>query len=270
MKEIPKLALVTGASSGIGKALCYLLAEKGINLMVVARREEPLHQLKQELSEISVQIISADLSNKNDRQHLIKEIHRHAPELVINNAGFGLYGECLTYSTREQLNLLEVNGMAVLELSLEAARTLISKGKKGVIFNISSAAGFQIGPNMAVYSASKTFVNYFSQALDIEVKNKGIRVMAICPGMVETHFTERAGGPPQNASKIGVMTPEFVAHEIWKQIQAEDPIRIIDWKYRLLTFFSFILPTSWSADIIKNNIAKRINPRQFINIESPE
>lgn len=268
MKHSHTLALVTGASSGIGKALCYMLAAKGVNLMIVARHAEPLEELKREIKDVSVQVIVADLSDKNDRQRLVKEIHQQVPDLVINNAGFGLYGECLTYTTDEQLNILEVNGKAVLELSLEGARTLITKGKRGVIFNLSSAAGFQIGPNMAVYSASKTFVNYFSQALDIEVKSHGVRVMTICPGMVETHFSERAGGHVQDASKdMGVMTPEFVAHEIWKQIEADDPIRIVDWKYRLMTFFSFLLPTSWSADIIKNSIAKRILPRKFIATE---
>jgi uncharacterized protein len=257
------LALVTGATSGIGKATCELLAQKGYDLVITGRKQEELHLLKEYLSRHTyVESLPVDLNQCHDRQHLISLLRERAPDLVINNAGFGLYGEALTYSTKEQIGILEVNGMAVLELTLEAARALASKEKKGVILNVSSAAGFQIFPNMAVYAASKAFVNHFSQAFDLEVKRYGIRVLTLCPGMVATEFQKRAGAI--SAQDLRAMTPSFVAEHIWKQINRLDSLSIIDWKYRLLTFLSSFIPMRCIAAVEQRIIAKRIAPRTLI------
>lgn len=272
MRMHPTLALVTGASSGIGKALCYLLAEKKINLILSSRQSGPLELLRQELqSKVLIEIIQADLSKRDERQSLIQAMQLRGPDLVINNAGFGLYGECLTYPTDAQMNILEVNGAAALELSLEAARLLISEKRQGTIVNISSAAAFHIFPEMAVYAASKAFVNSFSQALNIELKPHGVCILTICPGMVETRFRERAGGLPQTESeKIGVMSPEFVAQEVWHQIQSQDSLRVIDWKYRFINLLSSFFPTHWRAAFLKKTINKRILPRKFISSKKDE
>jgi short-subunit dehydrogenase len=260
------LALITGATSGIGKATCELFAQKGLNLIVTGRNEKELQHLQETLSkQVNVQIVQADLSVDEGRRRLIDILHAQAPDLVINNAGFGFYGGALTYPTEEQVNILEVNGRALLELTLEAARTLISLNKKGVILNIASGAAFQILPNMAVYAASKAFVSHFSQAFDFEVKNYGVRILTLCPGMVATAFQTRAGGSIEK-QQTGVMTASFVAEQIWKQIEQLDPLLIIDWKYRLLTFFSFLIPKSWIAKAVERIIAKRMNLRTLIKI----
>lgn len=262
-----RLALVTGATSGIGKATCDLLAQKGIHLIISGRNQEELQHLQKVLSKtVNVQMIQADLSQSEGRKRVIEILHTQVPDLVINNAGFGLYGEALTYTTEEQVKILEVNGKAVLELTLEAARALISLNKKGVILNVSSGAAFQILPNMTVYAASKAFVNHFSQAFDFEMKNHGVRVLTLCPGMVATDFQVRAGGESLDRQP-GVMTASFVAHQIWKQIEELNPLFIIDWKYRLLTFLSFFFPKSWIAKTVERNIAKRISPRNLIRIK---
>jgi uncharacterized protein len=262
-----RLALVTGATSGIGKAACELLASKGLDLVITGRNQEQLELLQKTLSkDVSIETLQADLSHPQGRVDVISVLHQQSPDIVINNAGFGFYGEALTYSTEEQVDILEVNGRAVLELSLEAARALVSKGKKGIILNVSSAAGFQVFPMMAVYAASKSFVNYFSQAFDFEVRRHGIRVLTLCPGMVATNFQKRAGSVDTQAT-TGAMSPSFVAEQIWKQIERLDPLSIIDWKYRLLTFVSYFVPTSWIAAAAGGIIAKRMNPRTFINIK---
>jgi short-subunit dehydrogenase len=152
-------------------------------------------------------------------------------------------------------------------MTLEAARTLISANKKGVILNVSSGAAFQILPNMAVYAASKAFVSHFSQALDFEIKKEGVRVLTLCPGMVATDFQKRAGGK-FDSQQAGVMTASYVAEQIWSQIEQLEPLRIIDWKYRFLTFLSFLLPKSWTAAFVGRNIAKRITPRTLIRIKN--
>ena len=259
-----RLALVTGATSGIGKSTCELFARKGHDLVISGRNPEELQLLKESLSQqVGVESLQADLNQSLDRQRLISILHERAPDIVINNAGFGLYGEALTYSMNEQVDILEVNGRAVLELTLEAARALISRKKKGVILNVSSAAGFQILPSMAVYAASKAFVNHFSQAFDFEVKRYGIRVLTLCPGMVATHFQKRAGSI--NGQQVGMMAASFVAEQIWKQINRLDSLSIIDWKYRFLTFLSFFIPKSWIATVEERIITKRIHPRTLIN-----
>ncbi|WP_068470100.1 SDR family NAD(P)-dependent oxidoreductase [Candidatus Protochlamydia phocaeensis] len=261
------LALVTGATSGIGQALCALLANKGMRLLITGRDADKLQQLQERFPSAVLQWIAADLSHESGRSRVIEAIHRHGPDLVINNAGFGLYGEALTYQTEEQKKMVNVNCLAVIECALEAARTLVSRKQKGIILNVSSAAGFQIAPNMAIYAASKAFVTHFSQSFDEEMRPYGIRVLAICPGMVDTPFSVKAGGERKPKQTAGVMTPEFVAEEIWQQIHTLQPVRIIDWKYRLLTRLSSIFPKRWTAQIIKKNIAERIAPRHIMTIE---
>lgn len=261
-----RLALVTGATSGIGKAICQLLARKGLALIATGRNQIQLQLLQGQLSsKVVIQTIPLDLNQPSERQNLIEMIHHQKPDLVINNAGFGLYGEALTYSTQEQLAILEVNSKAVLELTLEAARTLISAEKSGVILNVSSAAGFQNYPNMAVYAASKAFVNHFSQAFDFEVKKYGVRILTICPGMVETSFQKRAGSREEKIP--GMLSAPFVAEQIWKQIEELKTLSIIDWKYRLLTFISHLFPQRWVANIEQKIIETRISTRPFIKVK---
>lgn len=261
-----RLALVTGATSGIGMATCKLLAGKGLNLLLVGRNQDQLQLLKDQLSkQVAVEFFQVDLAQAEGRQAIISILHKRAPDIVINNAGFGLYGNALTYPTQEQIDILEVNGRAVLEFTLEAARTLVSKEKKGVILNVSSAASFQVFPSMAVYAASKAFVTNFSRAFDFEVKRYGVRVLTICPGVVATNFQKRAGSISDKHA--GVMSPDFVAEQIWRQIERLDPLSIIDWRYRLLTCLSYLVPTSWTLAVEERIIAKRITSRTLIKIK---
>jgi short-subunit dehydrogenase len=260
------LALVTGATSGIGLAACTMLAGKGIPLIISGRNAVELEGLKAKLSHlVKVESIRLDLSLIEDRQALTQMIHVHRPDLVINNAGLGLYGEALTHRTEEQANILEVNAKAVLEISLEAARTLISNKKNGVILNVSSAAALHSAPLMAVYAATKAFVNQFSQAFDMETKPYGVRICTLCPGMVATQFQSRAGGKLDKDQRM-VMSPSFVAEQIWKQVNNHQTIRIIDWRYRFLAFFTSFLPNKWVANIIGQSIAKRIPKKHIIEL----
>lgn len=260
---VNRLALVTGATSGIGKAISELFAKKGINLIISGRNLNELLILKDDLSKlVDVKEVQADLSDDQDRQKLVHIIHENVPDILINNAGFGLYGEALVYSTGEQLKILDVNGKAVLELTLEAARSMISHSKKGIILNVSSAAGFQVFPNMAVYAASKAFVSNFSQALDFEFKSYGIRVLTLCPGMVATNFQKRGGSTVEQHH--GMMTSSFIADQIWNQIEQLNRMRIVDWKYRIMTHLSKLLPTGWISPYLQKIIAKRITSRPIL------
>src|SRR5271163_1689174 len=135
------LTLVTGASSGLGKALCLALNEQKIPLIITGRDQDKLKELASQL-DISPIVLPLDLAISADRQHLIDAIREHTPDLIINNAGFGMYGDALSYSTAEALEMIELNVQALVEISLEGARQLIRQGKKGTILNVSSAASF--------------------------------------------------------------------------------------------------------------------------------
>lgn len=263
-----RLALVTGATSGLGKEVCTLLAQKGISLMISGRDTEALDHLKKSLcSHVTTQTIPADLNTPEGRKSLTDALHTNVPDVVINNAGFGFYGDVLSYPTDEQLAILDVNGRAVLELSIEAARNMISNGIQGVILNVSSAAAFQVFPSMAVYAAAKAFVTQFSQAFDFETRPHGVRVLTICPGMIDTDFQRRAGGK-RNGWKRGVMSPAFVAEEIWRQMIQLKRLKIVDWKYHLLTCLSSLLPISLKAPFNKRSIESRIKPKTLIKVNN--
>jgi short-subunit dehydrogenase len=253
-------ALITGATSGIGEQLSYLLAGKAINLIIHGRDNKRLQALSEKLSaKVQIETVCADLALPQQRQLLVDKIYARGPELIINNAGFGLYGDALTYSVDRQLEILEVNGNAVLELTLEGARALIGKGRKGVVCNVASTAAFPVFPRLAVYGAAKSFVVHFSQSLDEETKPFGVRILAACPGMVDTNFRLRAGG---GSGSDKAMTSEFAAEAIWRQITKEKKIYIFNNIYRLMIFFvRHLLPKQWVAAMLKANIDRRHPPQ---------
>jgi len=262
--EKPKfnLSLITGASSGIGEALCYLLANQGINLIICGRDASKLEKIALELKDkVSVEMIVANLACQSGLKKIIEVIQVKIPDLVINNAGFGLYGDALNYRIEEQLEILKVNGNAVAEITLESAKILLQKKSEGTILNVSSVASFQLFPGFSMYSASKAFVNQFSESLDYETKPHGIRVLTSCPGMVKTGFRSRASGNDKKSDKsdeIGVMDASFAAKEIWNQILNGKALHIFNWRYRLAIFFTrYLLPKSIVAKKLYSNIRKR-------------
>ncbi|MCB1149282.1 MAG: SDR family NAD(P)-dependent oxidoreductase [Chlamydiia bacterium] len=240
-----KLALVTGASSGIGEALCYLLADRGINLIISARNKANLHHLADRLrTKVNVVVYPADLSKPEERRLLVRKMHELHPDLVINNAGFGIYGLSTELDTQMQVDLIEVNCTALTELSIEAAKAMEFSGTKGVILNVSSVAGFMPFPYFAVYGATKAYATSYSQALDEEMRPKGIRCLVSCPGQVWTNFSLRAsGGNIRRKDESFKMSPQFAAMEIWKQLEKRKPVHTFNWKYRAIELLvKYVLP----------------------------
>lgn len=255
-----RLALVTGASSGIGKAVCRLLARKGIHLIITGRNKMNLSHLADELRQhVNVVVYPADLTNREERKKIVQKIRELTPDLVVNNAGSGLYGLATKIGVDPQLDMIELDVNAVVELTVEAAKSMLETGQKGVIMNVSSVAGFVPFPGFAAYAASKSFVNAYSVALDAELKEKGIHVLASCPGMVETNFSSRASGGRSQSSGEKKMTPEFAAGEIWRQILSKKPVHAFSWKYRLSKFLlQYVIPSSLAAKYLKNRMLKRV------------
>lgn len=253
------LALVTGANSGIGEALCYLLAAQGINLIISGQDLKRLAQVQENLqNRIIVTSIAADISTSPGRQLLIELIRTMKPDLVINNAGFGLYGEALNHPIENQMKILNVNSGALLEITLEAAE-IMKKQKKGVILNVASVAAFYPFPNMAVYAAAKAFVVQFSQALDIELEPYGVRILTSCPGMVNTAFSSKASDKAYLSPSYFSMSPQFAAKEIWLQICKGKTLHIFGWQYRLAYIFSRIIPNKFLSHFLGKIIANRLS-----------
>lgn len=254
-----KTALVTGATSGIGEALCRLLARQRIDLIITGRDEAKLSALTEELKQhVHVFPIKADLIQ--ERQEVLSALKEYKPELVVNNAGFGLYGEVFDHSTQEEMDLMELNSNALLQITLEAVKTLKAAGKKGVVLNVSSAAGFLPFPCFTIYSATKAFVNHLSVSLDEELKRYGIRVLAACPGMVGTSFRERATKKEGVAPGAHSMDADEAAQHIWRQIVKGKQINIFNWKTRLMIFAArYLLPRALLMKILRDSIEKITN-----------
>ena len=191
------VALITGASSGIGRELARIHAINGGDLVVVARREDELESLKIDLEKtykIKVVVISLDLSIYGAGSALVNEVETRGIEIdfLMNNAGFGGYGEFHNRDLEKEKEMIRLNINSYVEITHGILQGMI-KRKKGKILNTASIAGFLPGPLQAVYFATKAFVLSFSQAIDHEVRDHGITVTALCPGPVQTEFKNVAG-----------------------------------------------------------------------------
>ncbi len=260
-------AFVTGASSGIGEALARLLAEKGIPLVIHGRDEDKLTALADELRTlVPVEIVVGDLTLPAGRAQVIQALHQGAPDLLINSAGMGLYGEALSFTTAEQMSIFKLNAEALLELTLEGARTLASNRKDGIIVNISSVAGFIPIPQFAIYCASKAFVTHVSESLDEELRPRGIRVLTACPGVVKTNFQQRAAQDGSQLSRqMSAMSPEYAANQIWKQIESGKSVRTFNWIYRLSSFLvRYLLPRAWLFATMRKQFIKYLPQRPIV------
>jgi short-subunit dehydrogenase len=204
--------LITGASSGIGEAFARKLAARGRNVLLVARSEDKLITLCNELGRINsirAQHVGLDLTKPDAPAHLFEETERRglAIDMLINNAGFGSMGEFTKQELARELNMIDLNVKALVELTYRFLIPMRER-KLGAIINVASTAGFQPVPFMANYAATKAFVLSFSEALWEENRPYGIQVMALCPGVTETNFFEAAHiqKPPMRAAQ----TPEEV------------------------------------------------------------
>ncbi len=251
-----QLALVTGANSGLGLEICKRLAALSIPLILVGRNHKELEAAAALLGS-HAEIHVVNLADPHSRTYLITKIRERCPDLVINNAGFGLYGEALSHPIEEQLNMLEVNSKALMEITLEAAHALKKQNRKGTILNISSAAAFFTYPSFATYSASKAFVNHFSRSFDAEMKPHHIRILCVCPGKIATSFRDKAAKHALPKQDIFTFSVEKAASLILHQIEREIPFTIIDWRYKLLSFIArYFLPRSLTTKLLKSAITK--------------
>jgi short-subunit dehydrogenase len=208
------VVLITGASSGIGAALARVFAAHGHELVLVARRQDRLNALADEIAAAGRSrpaVLAADLERRDAASAIAAELSSRGlePSVVVNNAGFGLSGAAAAVSRDEQLAMIDVNVRALTELSLMFVDSLARH--RGGILNVASVAAFLPGPGMAVYYASKAYVLSFSEALHRELSNRGVRVTVLCPGPVPTEFQARSGMQLNAAARALELSAERVA-----------------------------------------------------------
>ena len=196
MKEYKnKTILLTGASTGIGYAMAHLLADQGANLIITARGRDKLEDLAKELKDknIQIQIFTQDISEANSAKNLFNQIEQAnlSVDLLINNAGYGRWGEFTEIDMEDYENMIQLNVTSLTELSYLYAKKMAERGSGGII-NIASTAALYPIPYSAVYAGTKAYVLSLSEALNFEYSRKGIKVMAVCPGATESKFVERA------------------------------------------------------------------------------
>jgi short-subunit dehydrogenase len=209
-----RVTLITGASAGIGSEFARIFARAGHRVALVARRADRLQVLAEEIAATGGEspiIIACDLRRADACAsiHAALAAEQVEVEYLVNNAGFGLFGEAAALDHGEQLAMIDVNTRVLTELCLCFTDEVVRS--KGGILNVGSLAGFLPGPRMAVYYATKAYVLSFSEALHGELGPKGVRVTALCPGPVPTEFQDRAGIKPGFDSAVLGVSPANVA-----------------------------------------------------------
>jgi short-subunit dehydrogenase len=204
-------ALVTGSSSGIGAEIARDLARRGHGLTLVARREDRLKALADELAQahnIRTEVIAADLTDASSRGELPTEIERRGltVDILVNNAGFSTMGPVHTGERDDELAMVRTNIEAVVDLCTLFVPGMVAR-RQGAILNTASTAAFQPLPGQAVYGASKSFVLSYGRALGTELKGTNVTVTTLCPGPVETGFAEAAG---LTDAEAGESLPKFM------------------------------------------------------------
>jgi len=234
-----KTALITGASSGIGYELARLFAADHYDLVLVARSANKLAQLADELERaysISAKAITLDLSAAPAPQFLCDQLQREgiAVDVLVNNAGFGKFGEFAKIPWDESLGQIQLNISALTHLTKLFLEPMLER-HSGKVLNVASTAGFQPGPLMAVYYATKAYVISFSEALANELSGTGVSVTCLCPGVTDTGFQGRAG--TENTVLFKKMRPldaKTVARDGYRALMAGKTLVISGLKNRLL------------------------------------
>jgi short-subunit dehydrogenase len=218
-----RVTLITGASAGIGTELARVFASNGHRLALVARRADRLTALAAEIAAAGGTapiVIPCDLAQPGAGDKIAAALAAAGVEVefVVNNAGFGLFGNAIELDRAEQLGIIAVNISVLTDLSLRFSDHLIRN--RGGILNVASIAGFLPGPGMAVYYASKAYVLSFTEALRAELGPRGVRVTVLCPGPVPSEFQIRAGFEPGFDSAILNVSAANVARQAYQGLMA--------------------------------------------------
>lgn len=250
--------LVTGASGGIGLELAIIAANNGNNLVLVARDKAGLDAARSKILErtqgdrLQIEILALDLSKPESPREVFdfcisKNIFIST---LINNAGFGDYGEFAKTDLKRQLSMIDLNVRAVTELTHLFLPAMITKNK-GKIMNLGSVASFLPGPLMSVYFAGKNYVLRFSEALSEELRDTGVTVTCLCPGSTKTNFGKSARVSPAHSTLSSKTTAAQVAEFGWRHLQKGTRVAIYGWNNRLALLTSRFVPRNLLGKLVK-------------------
>jgi len=230
MEKTAHTALITGASAGIGRELARLVAADGHDTVLVARRRDRLDELAAELGSahgVKVTVIAADLGDRAAPQAVAEQVRSASIDIdfLINNAGFGSHGPFAESDLARQLEMIDVNVRALVELTHLFLPGMLAR-KRGHVLNVASVAGFVPGPYMATYYASKAFVLSFTEALAAELRGSGVTATASCPGPTETEFGAVARSDGTKLFRSGVADAASVAKHAYRAMLAGDVVAV--------------------------------------------
>lgn len=250
-----KSAIITGASSGIGKALAFEFAKNHFDVFLTARNEDALQKVADECAKkfsVKAEIFTADLADSDSTDVLIRAIAKRRFDALVNNAGFGVKGNFVDTNITDELEMLNVQLAAMLKLTKAVLPEMIAH-KSGKILNIASVYSFSPVPIQAVYGASKAFMLSFSSALQDELKEKNIQVAVVCPGITQTEFRTRAGIADKKKSG---MTAEKVAALAFAEMSKGKHVIVPGFQNKVFAFVSKHLPPNLITKFIRaiNNI----------------
>lgn len=248
-----KVTLITGASSGIGEAFARRLAANEHNLVLVARSENKLHELCDELMleyKIMAHYVALDLQEEDADEKLLEETEKHGFEVewLINNAGFGSMGDFATLDLEKELDIIRLNVSSLVALTHRFLPQMRER-RHGTIINVSSSAGFQPIPFMATYAATKAFVTSFTEAIAEENRPFGVRTMALCPGATRTNFFA-ASDIKDPLTVKGEQTPEAVVEAALKGLRKGKSTVISGWANYIGSLLGKHVPDSVSTRIV--------------------
>jgi len=246
-------ALITGASSGLGMEMAKILASRGYDLILVARRKERLEELKESLN-VDVQVISLDLSSTFNCMKLYNKVKKSKIDILINNAGFGLFGEFEETKLERELDMVDLNIKAIHTLTKLFLKDFIFENR-GYILNVASSAAYFSGPLMATYYATKAYVLHLTEAIQEEIAQSGknVYVGCLCPGPVETEFNNVAGVK----FALKSLTKEYVASYAIDKMFKRKQIIIPGFKMKAIIVFSKVLPRKLLTHINYYNQQKK-------------
>lgn len=260
MSDKRPVTLITGASAGIGVALAREFANRGHELVLVARREQRLLSLADELGRPGKPrplVLPVDLMADAAAQRIDAGMHAYGvePEIVVNNAGFGLIGRIADLDRAEQLQMIDLNVRALTDLSLAWLDTL--RRRRGGLLNVASLAGFFPGPGSAVYYASKAYVISFSEALHAELADDGVRVTALCPGPVPSEFQARAGVKRESYPPLLTVSAEEVARQGYDGLRANRRVVVPGGINKAIAFLQRFVPRGYAAELVSRRSRRR-------------
>ncbi len=246
-------ALITGASSGLGMEMAYLLAAKGYDLILVARRKDKLEELKENL-DVDVQVINLDLSSTFNCMKLYNKVKKQNIDILINNAGFGLYGEFSSTKLERELDMIDLNIKTVHTLTKLFLKDFCEKDS-GYILNVASSAAYFSGPLMSTYYASKAYVLHLTEAIQEELKqeHKNVYVGCLCPGPFETEFNDVAGVK----FSLKSLQKEYVAKYALDKMFKKKEIIIPGFQMKAIIVLSKLLPRRLTTHINYYNQHKK-------------